>query len=339
MKRFISSNSMAIVFLIFLCLEFFSPVLFSDKTFFYRDLPMAAYPMKYFLYQSYHGAVLPFWNPFLFCGLPFMANLHPGVFYPPSLIFFLNDFVFAFNVYFILHHLFLTISVFILCRFWKISVGAALCSSLTAFAGGYFLSLMNIYNHYQSVVWVPVVFLFFQKYLQVGKPKDFWLTVVCLTCQTLAGSPENSILTVCLVYGYSVYVVPKSEVNGILRRTLALGFIVLLSLSLTAIQLLPTYSLIGESVRGGSMMFSDHAKWSLKPISLVTLFLPVDFSRFMEWTTPMEISFLQSLYMGVLPMVFLSLGLFSWKEKTIRFWTMVFFSRVISSARETQSFL
>ena len=112
MKRFMNPSTLALAALVYLGCEFFSPVLFEGKTFFYRDVPMAAYPMKHFLYQAYHTGVLPFWNPLLFCGLPFMANLHPGVFYPPSLIFFLDDFGTAFNWYFVLHHLFLTLSVF-----------------------------------------------------------------------------------------------------------------------------------------------------------------------------------------------------------------------------------
>ncbi|MFQ5672041.1 MAG: hypothetical protein ACE5G9_03025 [Nitrospinales bacterium] len=321
------ADGAAVLLLTALCLEFFAPVLFQDKTFFYRDVPMAAYPMKLFLSRAYHEGFLPFWNPALFCGMPFMATLHPGAFYPPSAIFFLDDFVAAFNWYFVLHHLFLSVSVFALCRCWRLSVGAALCSALTAFAGGYFLSLMNMYNHYQSMVWLPAIFLFFQRYLQTAGTGNFLAAVACLTCQTLGGSPENSVMTVCLLGAHSILVVPAAEtrVAGTLRRAAALGALVLPSLGLAALQLLPTYAIIKDSVRNTALLFSDHAKWSLEPSTLATLLLPKNFAGFMERTHPMAVSFLQSVYMGIFPLVFLGLGWLLWKDKAVRFWSAVFF--------------
>jgi len=321
------ADAAAVLLLAALCLEFFAPVLFQGKTFFYRDIPMAAYPMKYFLSESLHAGYLPFWNPEVFCGMPFMATLHPGVFYPPSAIFFLDDFVAAFNGYFVLHHLFLTVSVFALCRYWRLSVGAALCSALTAFAGGYFLSLMNMYNHYQSMVWLPVIFLFFERYLQTAKTGDFLAAVACLTCQTLGGGPENSVMTVCLLYAHSILIVPRAaaRITGAMRRTAVLGAVVLASLGLAALQLLPTYAVIKDSVRSTALLFSDHAKWSLEPAALATLLLPKDFTGFMERTKPMAVSFLQSVYMGIAPMVFLGFACLLWKDRAVRFWCAVFF--------------
>lgn len=324
-KPFIGRDQAALLLLLFLSLEFFSPVLFGDKTFFFRDIPMAAYPLKHFLSTAYREGFWPFWNPSLFGGTPFMATLHTGVFYPPSLIFFLDDFTTAFNLYFVLHHMCLTFSVYALARYWKLSVGAALCSAVTAFWGGYFLTLMNIYNHFQSVVWVPLIFLFFQKYLEKGNTRHFMGTVACLTCQTLAGSPENSVMTVLLLYAYSIFLVPgATRIAGISRRTLILAGVVVLTLGLTAAQLLPTHALVNESVRSEGLIFADHAKWSLQPGLLATLFVPIDFTGFMEWRQPMAVSFIQSIYMGIFPAVFLCLGFLFLKEKAIRFWIAVF---------------
>ena len=155
-------------------------------------------------------------------------------------------------------------------------------------------------------MWVPAVFLFFEKYLRGGRGNDFLATLLCLTCQTLAGSPEHSILTVLLLYFHSIYVVGQAEINGVWRRTLALGVVVILSIGLASLQLVPTIALIDESVRKGGMMFADHAKWSFKPIQLSNLLLPKDYSQFMSRTTPMDVSFLQSFYMGIIPVIFLN---------------------------------
>ena len=64
---------------------FFYPAVFSDKTFFFRDIHRWFYPMKYFLATSYKAGEIPFRCSNYFCGSPFMSDIQSGVFYPLSL--------------------------------------------------------------------------------------------------------------------------------------------------------------------------------------------------------------------------------------------------------------
>jgi hypothetical protein len=133
-------------FLLFIFTLFFFPVLFEGSTFFFRDIHHFAYPMKWYIARTWAMGEWPYWYPNLFQGLPLMSLMHPGVFYPPSVLFLLEDFSFAFNAYFLFHHLVLMGSVYALCRYWRRSIPASLGASLTALLGGFF------YHSPQSII-------------------------------------------------------------------------------------------------------------------------------------------------------------------------------------------
>ena len=77
--------------IVVIALNVFSPLLFSGKAIFHRDYHFITYPFRYFIGQSYQQGAMPFWSPHVYGGIPFMSLFHPGVFYPPSILFFLPD--------------------------------------------------------------------------------------------------------------------------------------------------------------------------------------------------------------------------------------------------------
>jgi|FLOH01.1.fsa_nt_gi hypothetical protein len=315
-----------ICFLLSIFILFFYPVLFEGNTFFFRDIKHFAYPMKLYLAQVWAEGEWPYWYPYLFQGTPLMSLMHPGVFYPPSVLFLLNDFHFAFNAYFLFHHLLLMGSVYGLCRYWGRSIPASLAASLTALLGGYFLSLSAVYNHFHAAVWLPLMLLMWQKFMDEGRGKHFCGAVVILALQVLAGSPESAIFSVLLVYAHSLYLAKEDDrLQGFTRKSLAMLALVLLALALSALQWVPTYQLLQELKRGKGLAYVDGTAWSLPPSALLDLFLPEKFANLLEQDGGAMNYFLQSFYMGIMPLFFLLGGLLVGREqKEIRFWLMVF---------------
>ena len=87
------------LFVVFLlALNLFYPLFFENQAIFYRDFHFITYPFRYFLGQAYQQGVMPYWNPHVFGGMPFLAAFHPGVFYPPSVLFFLPDTLWVCNL-------------------------------------------------------------------------------------------------------------------------------------------------------------------------------------------------------------------------------------------------
>lgn len=320
----------AILVLMALFLTLFFPVLFEGKTFFFRDILHFGYPFKHFIWKTWGEGALPLWNMQISSGIPFFSLYHPGVFYPPNLIFLLEDFGTAFNTCFLLHHFVLTFSVYRLARFWGLSPEASLGSAGTALLGGYFLSLASIYNHFQAAVWLPLTLLNLNRFLLEKKRADFLATVLFFAFMVLAGSPETCVFTVAILWGYSVFVVPgKSTYSSFFSRTGMFIGVILLSLGLSAIQLIPTAELVKESVRSSGVNFETNSAMSLSPSALSAMVLPENYFGFMNTANFSKQFFLQSYFMGLVPLGLMLAGLFSGiKNRAFWFWSVLFFAGI-----------
>ncbi|MCH8157623.1 MAG: YfhO family protein, partial [Nitrospinae bacterium] len=315
----------ACAFLLLLFVFFFAPVLFEGKTFFFRDVLSFAYPMKRFIWESFGAGTLPFWWPHIFCGVPFLALMDPAVFYPLNIFLLADNFTTAYNLLFLSQHLLLMVSVYALARTWGLSAGASMISASTALLGGYFLALSSIHNHFQSAVFFPLVLLCFHKFLHTGRARYFVFWVLALVAQILGGSPENCIFTVGILAGYALILTPTdARIKGARRSMSLLGGGILLALGLTAIQLLPTYALLGESVRSGGVPFESVAAWSLDWKLFSGIFAPEPQASLMGQRPQDGGYFISSAYMGIVPAFFLLAGFFLTKKKEVRFWVSVF---------------
>jgi len=319
---------LGVVLVLVVFAEFFSPMLFQGQTIFTRDFSTVTFPFKSFLAQAYHQGVIPFWTPSIYGGTPFMAALHPGVFYPPSLFFFLGDVTTALNLFYLFHFLLLALSVYFLVRSWGLSNTAALCASVTSMLSGFFLGSTLLSNFFLGAVWFPLVFLLFQKYLFTRKNGYLVLAILALACQTLAACPEVCILTVLLIGAHSVFILPQDpELPGWQARSVALGVMVVLALTLCALQLVPTYELVKFSGRSGGLAYELHTVWSMTPQKLTSFVLPNTLEGMLDSMEDFGMSgtFFFTLYLGIFAPIFVLLAFYFRKDRNIRFWLLTFF--------------
>jgi len=88
---------------VLLALLYFLPMLDSKNIFVERDLAAFFIPPKYLWVSMVKSFQLPLWNPFNYSGIPLLATLQPGVFYPPHALYLLLPFNVAWNWLIILH--------------------------------------------------------------------------------------------------------------------------------------------------------------------------------------------------------------------------------------------
>lgn len=323
------SDAAALFLLTLLLLVFFFPLLLGDRVIFFRDFTLITYPVKSFLSQIYHQGAIPFWTPSIVHGTSFMGAFHTGVFYPPSLFFLMDDVTTALNIFYLFHFLVLGWGVYLLNRSWGVTITGSVCSSVTAMLGGFFLGSTLISNFFLSGVWLPLVFYFFQNFLIRKRAGDFFGAVFCLACETLAACPEICIMTVALLFfKYVVSARGKKTFLDWVRPSMALAVVVALSLSLSALQLLPTYKMVGLSERHGGLSFEEHSEWSLEFKALPSIVLPGEFKELNSLLEDEEQKFLESVYLGIYSLLFLGLSVLFWKDRRIRFWSIVFFTGI-----------
>ena len=66
---------------------FWFKLVFLNKTIFFDLTTRYFYPVSAVLSEAVKNFALPFWNPYIYCGMPFLANPQNAVFYPLSYLF------------------------------------------------------------------------------------------------------------------------------------------------------------------------------------------------------------------------------------------------------------
>lgn len=326
------------LFLIFLlALNLFYPMFFENQAIFYRDFHFITYPFRYFLSQAYHEGVIPYWTPSVYGGMPFMSAFHPGVFYPPSIVFFLQDTLFAINLFYFFHFLVLGCFMYLLGKLWGLSFAARLCSSTTGMLSGFIVAATLTSNFFLSAVWLPLVFWMYLKYREEKRIGYFIGAVLAIATQTLAACPEINIMTMVLLYAHCLWFMPKGEgVAGYARMTLSLGLAVVLALGLSALQLWPTAELISQSHRDEGISYEDHTHWSLEPSKLTTLVITPGYRGVLDSKkAPKTFSgLIHTIYMGLIGLALIMIGFCFRREKAVGFWLLVFLLGILFALGE-----
>ena len=197
------------------------------------------YPWRHFAAQELRAGHVPLWNPFEFCGTPFVANAQSAVFYPLNLPFWIFDTAYAFGLTAWLHSLLALFATYFLCQRWQLSRAASVVASV-AFAGcGYLAAWALLPTLFATASWLPLCLLLFEKSSDDGTTSSgaTWGLVFALTCAVLAGHAQ-----------IFFYLVLALALRQMFLRKRGRGFVVLIgalagAALLSLIQILPTLEL------------------------------------------------------------------------------------------------
>jgi len=318
-----------------LAVLFFYPTIFSDKTFFFRDIHRWFYPMKHFLATSLKDGTFPFWCSHYFCGAPFMSDLQSGVFYPLSLVFALLPFPLSFNIYIILH---LFLAFCFLYHFVKglgLSRKSAILAGISYCYGSYTIASVNTLNNLSTLIWLPAILYSFQNALTKGHGSGYFFTILLLCMAILGGEPQLFILTAALLVFFSlVYCSPQViGFRSVIRNTIIPSLLITAALVITIAQLGPAYLDYQLSIRLDGVTFEEATRHSLDPGMLRHILFPLWFPP--DFTTDPailknffpgngHISWLLTTYPGMMILPMALFAVFSRFSKEIVFWLLVF---------------
>jgi hypothetical protein len=151
---------------------FFGKYIFFVKPIYGSDFILQFYPWKHFLYEYVRSeGTLPFWNPYVLSGTPFVANIQASMFYPLGFLYYILPSETAYLYSTVLH---CTLGGVFMYRFMgRLSVarwGALLAAFIFSF-NGYFLA--HLYAGHlafvQNYIWIPAIFLFLHQFLNTGR--------------------------------------------------------------------------------------------------------------------------------------------------------------------------
>ncbi len=288
----------------------------------FRDLARYFYPLRFFTATSIKSGIIPLWNPYIFCGTPHIALQQSVVFYPLSIIYYIFPFDMAFNIFLLVHVAFAGLFTFFLCRRWGFGEPASLVSAVIFMFSGYVVSILNLATTLSSVIWLPLVLLFFDKALTSGNLKDIFLSAIFLGIMFLGGEPSIFYSTLWVMLFYALFFWSSDRRSLDLKKVMIWSAVTIgAGALLSSIQLMPFLELMRLADRTVSFArYEDLTKWSLSLKDTLSFFIPflarTDFSRGSYWK---EQNWVILIYIGVFAMLLAAIAIFLKKDWRTRF--------------------
>lgn len=259
----------------------FGKVICSGKPLFGSDFVLYFYPLKKFIqeYVFSHGAI-PLWNPYQFSGTPLVTNIQAALFYPLGLLFYVMPAQYAYGYTIIFHCMLGAIFMYVFIRSLTINKIGSLLSSIVFTYNGFFMAHMYAghLTFVQSYIWMPLVFLYLQKFLKTSRLRHAVLSSLFLGVQILGGFPQIAFYTILGAFLFILYTTIANWKQGGIAYALKAGFgmaaMVVIGCSLAAIQLLPTIEFSQLSTRAGGIDYEFATLDSLPPKNFITFLIP-----------------------------------------------------------------
>jgi hypothetical protein len=295
----------------------FPQVLLGLETFFIRDyglfsLPNAAYQRECF----WHGE-LPFWNPYSYCGVPFLAQWNTMPLYPPALVYLLAPLPWSLSFFCLLHLELAGLGMYFLAYRWAGNRLAAAIAGLAFAFNGLSLGLLIWPSHVATYSWMPWVVLGADLAWRQGGLRIVWAALAG-AMQMLAGGPETVAFTWLLVL--ALWTVEWGCRRVAVSSGLRLAAVLVLVGALAAPQLLPFLELVRHSQRG---LGEGTGLWSMPARGWANFLVPMAFGGF--WKEHLFFqhgqSWTASYYLGVAVVLLVLLA--AWKIRSSRAWCLL----------------
>jgi hypothetical protein len=313
-----------IIFILFvLTLAFYRKLALTNLILADYDLLTYFYPYKDAAAAAIRSGRLPLWNPYLFTGVPFLANPQTAIFYPLNLPSYFLSAAEAVK-YSIIFHVFLAGAFMYAFARLSLNLGraASMAAALVFMFSGFLTQQTGHINQLNAAVWLPLVLLVFDLAWQRRNPAFILLGGLALASQILAGHSQVTFLLLSGLGLYFLFRLGQAWAEEEAERHQRLAWVaisfaapLILGLGLSAAQLLPTLELSRLSIRGGGLPYREAISFSLPPWLLARSLLP-EFSQhvFSEYIG----------YIGVLPLVLACVALGRRESRPIAlFWLVL----------------
>ncbi len=291
----------------------FNPLLFDGIAQFY--------PWRLFAARTWASGTVPLWNPYQFCGTPFLANDQSATLYPLNLIFLIMPVARAFASSAVLH-LFLTGAFLYYFLRRRVGMLPALLGAATWQLSDWQVSWLALPTFLCTSAWIPLALLLIERCAEKPSARRGLALGCCLGVMLLAGHLQIALygLIFCAAYGI-LLLVRTPEPSGRVRTALTFATAAALMLLLAAPQLLPTVELARVSHRAGAHAslsgYTGYVSLAMPWYRLVTLFSPSFFGRAYDYWDRADIPYPETAcFIGVAALLPACFGVYAnWTKR------------------------
>jgi hypothetical protein len=255
-------------------------LLITDDVF-TSDIMNEGFPYRFALSSALKHGNLPLWFTTIYGGFPLLARAEAGIAYPLNLLAFglLPPYV-ALNFVIVTTVLIAGFGTYFYVRELGIESPGAVFSGLAFGLSGFMVSHLKHLSMVNAACWMPWGLLALERGI-AGKNRRplVWFALV-FGLQILSGHIQIAYYAGLLYVVYSatrLYMLRQTgSLSGVLRdkRVWLIVSAMAVSVLLGAIQIIPTYELVGLSQRAGGVSFEYASRFPFDPGSLLKFFLP-----------------------------------------------------------------
>ncbi|HLZ27871.1 MAG TPA: hypothetical protein VKV73_11180 [Chloroflexota bacterium] len=327
----LTADASAAVGLLGAALAFYYPLVFLGRALVDYDAFVYFYPQRAFLAQSLLAGHVPLWDPYLFLGVPFLANPQTAVLYPPSWLFVLGPVQAVYTAQLVLHTFLAAFFTYLLARraFGVLPLAAAIGGLAYAF-GGFAVGQVGHLNQISAAAWLPAALLAYNRFATTRRVHWVALGAVALALQLLAGHPQETYMTLIVLGIFGAVSAPWRSWRQLAWCAAGGVGLCVLGADLAAAQLLPTLELAPLSIRGEGVNWPDAVAGSLPSYLSVRALLPP------YWVQSPNTEFLG--YVGVTPIVLGLLAVMAGRSRPVLFGVVISFVGLFLALGENNGF-
>lgn len=267
-------------------LALYARILFTDRVLASGDILLYFYPYRDYAAQALREGRIPFWNPYVFMGAPFLANPQAAVLYPLHwpLIWLDAPKQVAWSA--AIHTWLLAFGGALLARRMGLKWTGALVTGVALAGSGFVGGLIGHINQLNGAAWLPWILLLVTPRSTATRPTrlllDAALLALAVTLLLLSGHTQTAYIVLFGTGAWTIYLGfagiwqsrPRRLRNWNWRPIALFALGVAVGALIAAPQLLPTLELAGQGIRSGGLGFLEATSFSLNPLHLIWTLLP-----------------------------------------------------------------
>lgn len=320
----------------------FTLIYFADGIFFDRrtiiwDTADFHYPVMYHIGYFWSHGVMPLWNSFIFNGHPSFADPQSQTYYPINILLglFLALSPKVIYLQLVLHYALAGLFMFLLASHYIGTLTGRIMAALVYMFSGFMVTHFQHLAVINTVTWLPILLYLLEKIRREKKPIYIIIAGLLLGVTILAGHPQTLLyLGYALFFSICYFVIAGDKEDGKFSYYPFRAFIIicLIAISITAIQLIPSFEFSTLSNRSEHLTYEFASGSGQLPFkNLITMFVP-DYYGSIKGPYVGQVDISQSLiYFGTIPLLMVGFALvYRQNLNTYFFFAMAVFSLLIS---------
>jgi len=206
-------------------------------------------PLHILTARAWKAGQLPGWNPFSFSGYPLLATNQAAAFYPPNAVFVIFGPVLANNISVVVSFVLAGTGAFLLARHLCKDVVGATIAGLAFGLCGFMFGHLGHQAMIASIAWLPWALYGFELIRERFSPARLLLASAAVALSLIAGHSQMFALVVMVVGLYAAALTAVDWQRQRWRPLVMAALVVAVGAAISAVQLLPTASILGGTDR------------------------------------------------------------------------------------------